>query len=141
MTNRAALSLLLASCMALSAGCKSQSPEDAVRARWNQLINNTLANDVEAAIEVVDPSEITRLGPDEVKRRQKAFGDLLRAGRITKADLRIDSVTLGADGSTAVVNHSMRTKEGKWLEQVPYGSWVKVDKTWHLKREEGSLRR
>ena len=133
MFSRAALAILLGMSL-LCAGCNksNQTPEDAVRARWNQFMYSTLANDQDAAVEIIDPAVITRLGADQVWRRQKSFGNLLRAGRITKADLRIDSVTLGADGNTAVVKHSMRTKDGKWLEQVPYGSWVKVDKTWYM---------
>jgi hypothetical protein len=131
MANQIAL-LVLGVLLLSSAGCGSQSPEDAVRKRWEQFVSSGLRNDVDACLQVMDPAYVSRAGVESVKDKVNGFSQLLRAGRISEADLRIDKITVAEDGKTATVEHSMRTKDGKWLPQAPYGSWVKVDKTWYV---------
>ena len=120
--------LLLLGCL----GCGSQNPEDAIHSRWNQFMGGVVGNDPDASMRVMDPAYVSQEGADAVQQRLEGFGKLLRAGRIKMADLRIDKVTVAEDGKTAVVQHSMRTKEGEWLSQAPYGSWVKVGRTWYV---------
>jgi hypothetical protein len=132
MANRVAVAALAGLGLLSCLGCAQPTPDEAVRKRWNQFVASALDGDTEAGLQVFDPAYVARQGPEAAKQRLKGFGEILRSGRIKAADLRIDKVTIGPDGKTAEVNHSMRTSDGKWLAQAPLGSWVAVDNNWYI---------
>ncbi len=139
MASRAMLAAIAVLGLLASLGCAPQSPEDAVRKRWNQLMASTVSGDTQAGLQVFDPAYVNRQGADAAKQRLQGFGDVLKSGRIKLADLRVDKVTIGPDGKTAEVSHSMRTSDGQWLSQAPFGSWVLVNNTWYITWNEPAV--
>jgi hypothetical protein len=131
MAFRAMSTLLTSVSLLVCAGCASHSPEDAIRHRFEQFITSCQSGDIEAAIELVDPAVVSQRGLEGLKQHLRGFSKLLH-----RQSLRVDKVTVAPDGKTAEVSHSMRTQDGNWLSQVPYGSWVKIDKKWYF-RERG----
>ena len=123
---------LLGVSLLVFSGCGPADPDVAIRGRWNQFVGGVLANDTASSKRVMEPAYVTEQGDDAITDRLTGLSRLLRAGRIKMQDMRIDQVTVAEDGKSATVNHSMRTKDGEWLSQAPYGHWVKVGNTWYI---------
>jgi hypothetical protein len=113
-------------------GCGSQSPDAAIRSRWNQFMQGVLSDDLDSSRKVLEPDYLKEQGDEAINQRLKGFGEILRAGKIKMEDLRIDQVSVAEGEKSATVDHSMRTQEGKWLAQAGYGHWVKVGSTWYI---------
>ena len=124
--------LLFGVSLLVFSGCGPADPDVAIRGRWNQFMEGILSRDPDSSKRVMEPAYITEQGDGAISDRLAGFSKLLRAGKIKKDDLRIDQVTIAEDGKSATVSHSMRTQEGEWLSQAPYGRWVKVGGTWYI---------
>ena len=124
--------ILLGVSLLVFSGCGSTDPDVAIRGRWNEFVEGILSRDPDSSKRVMEPAYITEKGDAAISDRLEGFSKLLRAGKIKKEDMRIDQITIAEDGKSATVSHSMRTQEGEWLSQAPYGRWAKVGSTWYI---------
>ncbi len=87
-------------------------------------------DDVDSCVTLADPLYVRAQGMDKVKFQLKILAGLIKLGKLTEADVRIDEVVVANDRKSAEVRFSLRSK-GEWKSQKP-SRWVLSDGQWYL---------
>jgi hypothetical protein len=101
-----------------------------IRERAGSLIRHLRHNELDACVDLTDPSYVRQHGANVLKLRFGLLAGLMKVSRIGDDDVRIDEITFGPDYKTAQAHWSLRSG-GEWKAQEP-SRWVRVDGKWYL---------
>jgi hypothetical protein len=111
-------------------------PDNYIRKRFNGFCKAVLAQDMEAAMEFVDPRQVKERGTDEVKRRLGwAFPFLRMVSEQPGMKFDAGDVKVDDQEETATLIPRLWVKNG-WRD-AQASNWVQVDGDWYAVVEEG----
>ncbi len=98
--------------------------------RAASLVRHLRHDELDACVDLTDPNYVRQHGANAVKIRFGVIAGLMKLGRISDDDVRIDDITFGPDYKTAQVHWSVRAGRD-WKAEDP-SRWVRVDGKWYV---------
>lgn len=113
----------------LISGCGPGDPTPTIRARFQQMAGYLCTDNVDACVTLADPIYVRAQGTEKVKFQLKLLAGLIKLGKLTEQDIRVDQINVAEDGKTAQVQFSLQSN-GEWKSQNP-SNWVLSDGQWY----------
>jgi len=111
-------------------GCGGPDHKAALQDKFQQLVGHLCQDNLEACTSMVDPVYVRAQGTNGVKVQLKVLIGLMKLGKITPNDVRIDEIVVAEDAKTAEVRFSLQSN-GAWQASRP-SRWVYSEGQWYL---------
>lgn len=126
-----ALGLVLIS--GILAGCgemQKSKHEKALQQRYHDLAVRLCQGDFEGCVQFTNPEIVKAKGTEMMAGFYRVIGALVKLGKLTPEDLRIDAISFDEGFNHADMKTSHKLKGG-WKSQNPL-KWLRLDGQWYL---------